>query len=66
MVATRTTLPDLNTLDRDALQAILLMTHEKLVVIQEQLVVPLAVRSPPAKDSPEAAGKSDRECARIP
>jgi len=37
MVATRTTLPDLNTLDADALKSILLATHEELVSVQEQL-----------------------------
>jgi transposase len=46
MVATRTTLPDLNTLDQNALKAILLATHERflaqheeLIAAQEQLVV---------------------------
>src|SRR6266851_5223700 len=46
MVATRATLPDLNTLDRDVLQSILLATHERfiaqheeLIAAQEQLVV---------------------------
>ena len=38
MVATRTTLPDLNTLDADALKSILLATHEELVSVQEQLL----------------------------
>lgn len=39
MVATRMTLPDLNTLDQDALKAILLTTHEELIATQEQLLV---------------------------
>ena len=39
MVAARTTLPDLNTLDRDVLQAILLTTHEELIATHEQLLV---------------------------
>jgi transposase len=38
MVATRTTLPDLNTLDADALKAILLATHEELITAQAQLL----------------------------
>ncbi len=38
MVATRTTLPDLNALDADALKSILLATHEELVSVQEQLL----------------------------
>jgi len=39
MVATRTTLPDLNTLDQDSLKAVLLATHEELIAIQQQLLV---------------------------
>ena len=38
MVATRTTLPDLNALDADALKSILRATHEELVSVQEQLL----------------------------
>jgi len=39
MVSTRPTLPDLNTLDRDELRAVLLATHEELIAIQQQLLV---------------------------
>jgi len=39
MVATRTTLPDLNPLDQEALKAILLTTYEELIAAQEQLLV---------------------------
>ena len=38
MVATRITLPDLSTLDQDALKAVLLATHEQLIAIQQQLL----------------------------
>ncbi len=38
MVVTRTTLPDLNTLERDALQAMILSQHEQLLVKEEQLL----------------------------
>ena len=38
MVVTRTTLPDLNTLKRDALQAMILSQHEQLLVKEEQLL----------------------------
>jgi transposase len=38
MVATRITLPDLSTLEQDALKAVLLATHEQLIAIQQQLL----------------------------
>ena len=38
MVATRTTLPDLNTLDQNALKAILLATHERFIAQHEELI----------------------------
>jgi transposase len=38
MVATRATLPDLNTLDRDVLQSILLATHERFLAQHEELI----------------------------
>jgi transposase len=38
MVATRATLPDLSTLDRDGLQTILLATHQELIATQAQLL----------------------------
>src|SRR6266536_265082 len=38
MIATRATLPDLNTLDRDVLQSILLATHERFIAQHEELI----------------------------
>jgi len=38
MVATHPTLPDLSTLDQDALKVVLLATHEQLIAIQQQLL----------------------------
>lgn len=38
MVVSRTTLPDLNTLDVDSLRALLLTTHQELTSTQEQLL----------------------------
>src|SRR6266568_5437953 len=38
MVATPTTLPDLNRLDRDGLKAILLATHERFIAQHEELI----------------------------
>ncbi len=37
MIATRATLPDLNTLDRDVLQSIL-ATHERFIAQHEELI----------------------------